>query len=320
MNQLGVTLIAIFCSFFLSHLSMAMAAKGEIPERVVRQARIEIWKVLSQDNASSAAVAIMAEGKVVYAERFGMRSREETLPADSTTQYNIGSVSKIFTAAAVLTLVDQGKVELDRPVRDYLEDFFPDDELYRKITVRMLLNHSSGLPGTNFYNGFGARRNPDYVVQTLSYLKSNGLKHQPGQISVYCNDGFTVAQALIERVSGMSYAAYLQKTFFTPLAMDRSSCFFLEGDENIAHVYQENGSPLPPEYVSALATGGISSTAEDLCRFSTVVFDANLLSPKSLAEFTEPQFAPDTAVGEKPLLPFGLGWDCLLYTSPSPRD
>ena len=100
-------------------------------------------------------------------------------------------------------------MELDKPVTTYLPEFSMEDPRYTEITVRMLLNHSSGLAGTNMKTGFGTEKNRSYVMETLAELANGNLKHNPGDVSVYCNDGFTLAEAIIERVSGMSYADFL---------------------------------------------------------------------------------------------------------------
>jgi CubicO group peptidase (beta-lactamase class C family) len=277
----------------------------------VETARSNINTLLSDNSATSATVSIMDNGQIVYSEQFGIRDRAQSLPVDDQTQFNIGSISKIFTAAAMLTLVDQGLVELDLPVTTYLPQFnMPQDLRYQDITVRMLLNHSSGMPGTNFRKGFGSQKNLDYSGETLDYLTKSTLKHGPGVLSVYCNDGFTLSKALIEQVTGIPYGDYLQQKIFTPLNMGRTSCFFAEGNGNIAQIFGESDQPLPAEYVSAMGTGGISSITDDLCRFSTILYsNSNLLSPGSMVEYRKAQYGPETGIGERPLLNFGLGWD-----------
>ncbi len=305
--------LSLFVLLFVvvqSFIWTAAAADKALYEDAIHTARREIWKTLSSGKASSATIAFMDDGKIVYSEGFGMRDRENALPVRKNTQLNIGSISKIFTAAAILLLVDDGKVELDQPVTAYLPSFTTQDERYKDITVRMLLNHTSGLPGTNGKDSFGAKKNPNYVSETLSYLAADGLKHTPGEISVYCNDGFTVAEAVIEAVSKMSYADFLMKRIFKPMKMKNSSCFFKNGNTNIALNYRpETGLAMPVEYVSVMGSGGISSTAEDLCRYSTVLYRNRLFSDDSLSEYTRAQYGPETALGGTPLFNCGLGWD-----------
>jgi len=305
--------LSLFVLLFVvvqSFVWTAAAADKALYEDAIHTARREIWKTLSSGKASSATIAFMDNGKIVYSEGFGMRDRENALPVRKNTQFNIGSISKIFTAAAILLLVDDGKVELNKPVTTYLPDFTTQDERYKDITVRMLLNHTSGFPGTNGKDGDGSKKNPNYASETLSYLAADGLKHTPGQISVYCNDGFTVAEAVIEAASRMSYADFLMKRIFKPMKMENSSCFFKDGNTNIALTYKpETGLAMPVEYVSVMGSGGLSSTAEDLCRYSTVLYRNRLFSGDSLSEYTRAQYGPETALGGTPWFNCGLGWD-----------
>ena len=129
-------------------------------------AREAVAKELSTGLPSSATVAIMVDGKIVYAEGFGLRDRAKNLPVETDTQFNIGSVSKIFTAASILVLEQEGKLSLDKPVTDYIPDFTMNDPRYQDITIRMLLNHTSGFPGTNVKDGFTAVKNRNYVEET----------------------------------------------------------------------------------------------------------------------------------------------------------
>ena len=304
--------VIIFCFCLLSLVLTGYTAKTEDSayQSAITTARIEIWKALSSGTASSATVTIMDEGKIVYSEGFGMRDREKSLPVDTNTQFNIGSISKIFTATAILLLREEGKVALDQPVTTYLPEFTMKDIRYKDITVRMLLNHSSGFPGTNMKDSMGKAKNRNYIEETLALLKESALKHNPGEISIYCNDGLTVAEAIIEKVSGTSYADFLEKRIFSKLEMKNSSCYFKDGNSNIALSYDnKKGKAYPVEYVNPLASGGISSTAEDLCRYAQEVFSDKILKPESLEEFQRPQYAPNTVPTGLPLYQYGLGWD-----------
>lgn len=282
-------------------------------EKTIATARTEIWKAISGGGASSATVAIMDNGKIVYEEGFAMANREDALPVNTSTQFNIGSVSKVFTAAAVMQLVETGKVELDKPVVDYVPDFTMKDERYKNITVRMLLNHSSGLPGTDYTNGFASAEDPKFLETFMTYLANSNLKDDPGVVSVYCNDGFTLAEVLIEKISGQTYADYVNKNIFSKADMGNSSCNFKEGNPNIALKYNnEDGSALPAEYVNLMGTGGISSTAADLCRFGNALLTNKIMSAESFAEYTSPQYASETVPSDTtPITSYGLGWDMI---------
>nr|WP_320024377.1 serine hydrolase domain-containing protein [uncultured Acetobacterium sp.] len=282
-------------------------------DKTIATARTEIWKAISGGGASSATVAIMDNGKIVYEEGFAMANREEALKVNTSTQFNIGSVSKVFTAAAVMQLVEAGKVDLDKPVVDYVPEFTMQDSRYKNITVRMLLNHSSALPGTDYTNGFASAADPNFLEGFMKYLANSNLKDDPGVVSVYCNDGFTLAEVLIEKVSGQSYAEYVSKNIFTKADMKNSSCYFKPGNPNIALKYNnDNGLAFPAEYVNLMGTGGISSTAVDLCEFGNALLANKIMTPESFAEYTSPQYATETVpAGMMPITSYGLGWDMI---------
>ena len=279
-------------------------------DQTIAIARTEIWQAIAGGGASSATVAIMDKGKIVYEEGFAMANRGEALGVNTSTQFNIGSVSKVFTAAAVMQLVEAGQVDLDKPVVDYVPDFTMRDSRYQNITVRMLLNHSSGLPGTYGYNGFATAMDPDYLANFMVYLANGNLKDDPGVVSVYCNDGFTLAEVLIEKVSGQSYAEYLNQHIFAASGMVDSSCYFKPDNANIALKYNnDDGSALPAEYVNLMGTGGISSTAADLCRFGNALLTNKIMTAESFSEYTSPQYGPETVPSGTPITNYGLGWD-----------
>lgn len=301
---------SFFAAVVLIAQGLAAAALADQYEESKATARFEIWKAISSGAASSATAAIMDDGKIVYSETFGMRDREKSIPVDTHTQFNIGSVSKVFTSAAILLLVQEGKIDLDKPVTVYLPEFTMPDARYKDITVRMLLNHASGFPGTYSKRAFGDAKNLAYARNTIAYLANQYLKHEPGELSIYCNDGFTVAEAVIERVSGLTYDRYLSQHVFSKMGMNDSSCFFMDGNANVACAYDSGtGSPKPLEYVSVLGSGGISSTAEDLCRFSTALYGDSLFTTPILDEFKKAQYGPRTVPEGLPFVQNGLGWD-----------
>ncbi len=303
------TLHAILLSFIASGGLLAQGASDPY-EAARTKARLEIWKAISLGTASSATAAIMDDGKIVYSEAFGMRDREKSIPVNSHTQFDIASVSKLFSSTSILLLVQEGKVELDRPVVDYIPEFTMPDPRYTKITVRMLLNHSSGMPGTYGKRANGDVKNHAYARDSVAYTAGEYLKHDPGILSVYCNDGFTFAEEIVRRISGMPYEEFLGSHVFRKLAMNDSSWCFMDGNANVVRAYDSStGIPLPLEYVNAKGSGGLSSTAEDLCRFSKAMYSDVLFKASTLAEFKLPQYGPQTVPEGLPFDKYGLGWD-----------
>lgn len=202
--KLLIVVAVLFCVAFQAVFGQA-DSKNAMPDpyrEAIATARTEVWKAIGSGLTSSATVAFIDDGKIIYSEGFGMRDRINSIPVDAHTQFNIGSIGKVFTATAVLLLVQDGKVEL----------------------------------------------------------------------GVYCNDGFTFAEGIIERMSGESFSSFIASRIFAKFGMYDSSCFFKAGNDNIALVYDPaTGKAKPVEFVSVLGSGGISSTAEDLCRFSTPI-------------------------------------------------
>ena len=182
--------------------------------------------------AQSLQYALWQDGEIILTGHAGNYSRTENRALTDDILYGVGSVSKTYTAAAVLKLVDEGKVELDAPVTAYLPDFTMADGRYTDITVRMLLNHSSGLPGSTIANGF-LLNDPDTLAADtlLEELSSQTLKADPGAFSVYCNDGFTLAEKMqrqAERFGAQTAYAQVERMELTaaPKALKTSEGTF----------------------------------------------------------------------------------------------
>jgi len=256
---------------------LSAAEKAALPDyrNTISVARETIWRAITSGQGSGATSPSWDQGRIVYSEGIGIADRAQNRPVDRNTRFNIGSTSTMFVAVAILLLVEEGKVSLDEAVARYIPEFSMKDERYKRITVRMLFNHSSGLPGSTFYFGY----KPDARMHKLllNTLKDAYLKHDPGAMSLYCNDGFTLAEMIVEKVSGKKYVDFLNQRIFTPLDMKDTSASIGEINEpNSAEFYDsQTGKKYPRLAISVYGAGGMSSTAEDLCRFG-----GSLLSPK----------------------------------------
>lgn len=301
---LGLLVLFLIIASAVSHIEAA------VYNNTKEAARETVWKVITSGKGSSATVAVMDGGEIVYSEGFGAADRKSGRGVDSSTRFNIGSTSKMFVATAILLLADDGKVSLDDPVVKYIPEFEMKDQRYRDITVRMLFNHSSGLPGSSFL--FGYEQEGDPHRELLQRLKGSNLKHDPGAVGIYCNDGFTLAEIIVERVSGQKFINFLEKRVFQPLGMKDTSLSIGETSGNIAHFYDpETGKKYPPEVILVYAAGGLSSTAEDLCRFgdSFCKGGKKILSQSSIDEILKSQPTPFTAGLCGPSILESFGWD-----------
>ncbi|MBP3886789.1 MAG: beta-lactamase family protein [Cellulosilyticum sp.] len=231
--------------------------------------------------------------------------------------YSIGSVSKVFTSVAIMQLVEAGKVNLDEPIVTYLPEFKMADDRYKQITVRMLLNHSSGLMGSTYSNSILYGDNDTLAHDTLlEKLSTQRLKADPGLYSTYCNDGFVLAEMIVEKVSGQSFTQYLEKNIFTPLEMNNSGTSInLFNDEMQVGTYFDSMTKYAADYCNVIGTGGIISTSEELCKFGSIFTKdySSLLTQESIDEMgvAATQYTHYGYVGEGSADQYGLGWDCV---------
>lgn len=273
-------------------------------------------KILTETyGTTSVQYALIDAGEIVVSGQTGKNDINNKVPLTSNTIYGIGSTSKMVLTTAVMKLVDEGKIDLDKPVVNYIPDFKMKDNRYKQITTRMLLNHSSGLLGSSGSNATLYGDNDTYSHDTfLDQLALQNLKADPGEYSVYCNDGFTLAEILVERVSGMGFTAFIHKYITESLDMKHTKTpQDVVDPAAMAGIYSPLvEGQLPQENYNIIATGGIYSTAEDLVKFSQIFTGEveGILSSKSVEAMAQEEYKrgmwpedSDTSIS------YGLGWD-----------
>lgn len=284
-----------------------------LPEKARRLADT----IVSQYGTTSVQYAIIDNGRILLSGSSGVFSKDSNRQVAPHDIYGIGSTSKMFAAASAMVLRDRGLLDLDCPVTAYIPEFTMADPRYADITPRMLLNHSSGLYGSSFANTF--LFDDVYTVAhdtILDKLAAQRLRAAPGELSEYCNDGFTLIELLVERITGISYTEFITETFLIPLGMDdtRAPGWDFDKDAHMARVYLPTfDCAMPHDTVNALATGGLYSTAEDLCRFAEVLMGSkpDILSEESTLMMQQEEFRKGLWVDEPGdnLFAYGLGWD-----------
>ena len=305
-------LLALMLSLSLSVSAMAEETVASLEETAQSAAQ----GALTYGGADSVQYALWQDGKVVLTGSCGSSSRTENRALTDDILYGIGSVSKIYTTVAVMQLAEAGRVSLDAPVTRYLKDFKMADERYRQITVRMLLNHSSGLMGSHFENAmlFGDA-DPVAADSLLEQLSTQRLKADPGAYSVYCNDGFTLAELVVEAVTGMEFMDYVRTRILKPAGLENT---FAPGDTfdtgRLAKTYRgADTRALPQDCLNLVGTGGIYATASDLAAFGGALIGTKLLRQSSLNAMAAPEYDrgiwPDTDAPDA--LRYGLGWDAV---------
>ncbi|MCR5106169.1 MAG: beta-lactamase family protein [Eubacterium sp.] len=237
--------------------------------------------------------------------------------------YCVGSVSKTYVTTCVMQLVDQGMVELDTPVTEYIPEFTMADERYKDITVRMLMNHTSGIMGSTYSNEELYEDYYDnYKEAVLAKLSGQVLKAAPGEYSAYCNDGFTLLEIIVENVSGMSFTDYMDENISKKLDLQHTGTpVNMMRDPLDVEIYIYGNTLYDNEYCNAIGSGGVKATASEVARFGSTFFagDNTLLTEASKKEMsTRWNEAGDNTNIHQDCN--GLGWDMAEYISCENRD
>ena len=309
----SLSALALALALCLS-LSLPVSAAESKPSAVDQVAEKAVGALLSTSQASQADWAVWQEGKIISSgsRKNAVDSTGNYLEAQGDA-YGIGSVSKIFTTVAVMQLVESGKLELDKPVVQYLPAFKMADPRYKNITVRMLLNHSSGLMGSTFGSALLLGDSSQQATGTLlDNLAKQRLKADPGAYSSYCNDGFTLAQLVVEAVTDMNFEDYLHAKVFDPAGLKET----WSPEENVesrrAAIYQPGyEKPLPKECLGVTGAGGLYATAKDLAVFGGALTDSTLIKKSSREAMAAAECEKGVWASENypNAVSFGLGWD-----------
>ena len=308
-KRLSALALTLILSLSLAVPALAVSDSQTLSAQTAAQAASTLG------GAVSVQYALWQDGEIVLTGHTGTFSKTENRVLMDSDLYGIGSVSKIYTTVAVMQLAEDGKLSLDAPVTRYLKDFKMADPRYRDITVRMLLNHSSGLMGSTFDSALlFDDSDPSATDQLLERLSTQRLKADPGAYSVYCNDGFTLAELVVESVSGMDFMDYVDRYILEPA--DLESTFAPASDfdtDRLARIYQGTDTrALPRDCLNAVGAGGMYASASDLAAFGGALTDTTLLSQSSLDAMAYPEYS--RGIGPEDTLDalsFGLGWDAV---------
>ena len=266
-------------------------------------------KIIAAVSALCMAGTVYASaGNAVNAESAQLELTDKTT-ASQERIYCIASVSKMYSSLAVMQLVDEGKVELDAPVTKYLPDFKMDDERYKDITVRMLMNHTSGIPLGLPINHYLYDDVDSFVHDnTLDIVSGLRFKAAPGEYACYNNMGFMLMEHIVENVSGMSFTDYVRNNIASKIGADHTGTAWslYAGDTGDTQVSLYRGSlPIEYPYEMAAGTGGIYATASDVANFGSAFFTGNdiLLSDDAKTQMST-RWNDDVKYES-----YGLGWD-----------
>lgn len=247
----------------------------------------KITAALQKSGAPSVSIAVVAGGQLALAKAFGSADLAHGRPADTQTRYAVGSISKQFTAAAILLLAEQGRLSLDDPVSEY----FPDLTRAGEITIRQLLSHTSG------YEDFAPQDYiiPDWKQQTspraiLDRWAKKPLNFDPGTRWQYSNTNYTLAGEIFEKVARQPLVEFLREKIFDPLGMrSAGDCLAASPTDAIAYTRYGLGPPRPAAREAGgwyFAAGELCMTPSDLARWDIAFLQKKILSARSYEEFT----------------------------------
>lgn len=315
-QSVAISARCAFCLLFIGLASTTAAGQqsdqySELGETLAGIIRKEI----EDKSIPAISIALVDNQKLVHAAGFGVvdphGSGGEKRAVDAQTVYRVGSVSKLFTDLAVMQQVAAGRIDLDADIQTYLPDFQPENPFDKKVTLRQLMSHRSGLvrepPVGHYFD-------PDEpsVMDVVQSLNQTRLIYQPESRTKYSNAGITVVGAVLEKVAGKPYEEVIEETILRPLGMQHSSFRFDAKVKPLlagATMWTYDGRTFPaPNFQLGIApAGNLYSSVEDLARFMSAVFrrgqgaEGNILSAELLDEMMRPQFGKDPNT-------FGIGF------------
>ncbi|HYE73894.1 MAG TPA: serine hydrolase [Blastocatellia bacterium] len=283
-----IILVVLFLCFFQA----ASAQNGAVPSaRQIKAEVDEYMKSAVEVERFSGSILIARDGQPIVSKSYGMANIELDVPNTPKTVFRIASLTKQFTATAIMMLQERGKLNVNDAICKYLDDC---PAAWQPITIRHLLTMTHGIPGVSVLELGPLRGLPVPWDQWLEATKKKPLEFAPGEKFKYANSGYTLLGFIIERVSGKSYGDFLQENIFTPLGMTQT------GYENPLRIIKNRatgyrqlpGDPITnvpyAEIVGLYAAGGIYSTTEDLLLWDKALYTDKLLSPKSIEEMFTP--------------------------------
>jgi D-alanyl-D-alanine carboxypeptidase len=243
---------------------------------------------MKQQGIPGMTVALAKNGTMLYAQAYGFSDMATHSATQTSTIFEIGSITKQFTAALIMKLQEQGELHVDDSISAYLPEYkFPS-----AITLRMLLTHTSGLANyTTFAQYPGWATNGVSEATVLSAVSQTPLLFPPGTQWSYSNSNYFALGTIIEKLTGQSYAANLEQYIFQPVGLT-NTYFSLPPPAQSAIGYTLNGTSVAPALVAdrsaAFAAGALSSNVSDLVAWENALINGKVVSPASFTAMTTP--------------------------------
>jgi CubicO group peptidase (beta-lactamase class C family) len=242
----------------------------------------------------SGVVLIGRDGDIVFKKAYGLADRDGDVPNTPQTRFGVGSVTKQFTAMAILILQAQGKLEVEDPICTYLSNC---PTAWGPVTIHHLLTHTSGIPGSVDAPAAG----PDEIIAMSQDMP---LDFEPASRQEYKDQNYSLMGQIIEHASGEAYAQFMQESIFEPLGM--SDTGFECADASMAVPFNRTSQALFADLPEGYAAGGLCSTVEDLYRWDQALYTEQLV-PQSLLEMMFTAYVAITPPSSE-YTPWGYGY------------
>jgi len=269
-----------------------------------------IKQQLTERSLPSIAVAVARDGQIIWEEAFGWADRENRVPATPHTIYSLASISKPVTATGLMVLKERGRIDLDRPINEYLGAAKITVRVGNpaEATVRRVANHTSGLPVHNHF--FFANELHRLPSRDETIRRYGNCVTVPGERYMYTNLGYGILDYVIERVSGRSYVDFMREEVFLPLGMTHTSVDIGPGLEKYQAVrYDTDGLPIPFYNSDHPGASAVYASAHDLVRFGMFHLKAHLPDQKAiLKDETIDEMQKATADTNE----YGIGWSTIV--------
>ena len=271
----------------------------------------ELLSIQFKPGETGAAALVAKDGKVIYKKAFGMANLELDVPMTTDMVFKIGSVTKQFTAVAILQLLEQGKLGLQDDITKYIADY---PNTGNKITIEHLLTHTSGIKSYTGMSDFGKMmRNDMTQIELINIIKTQPIDFAPGTKYKYNNSGYFILGYIIEKVTGIPYGKYIEDKIFKPAGMNNS---YYGDNERIIKNRAAGYDPIENGLGNAAllsmklpyAAGSLMSTVEDLYKWNQALFSYKIIKKESLDKALTPY---RLANGEKLKYGYGLALDSL---------
>lgn len=296
---------AILVTFGLA--TFGARAQPTLPSQEVLDALDkQVEEFLVTQNVPGGLVALASKGEILHIKPYGMANVELQVPVTEKTVFEIGSISKQFVAAAALLLVEEGKLDIDDSIHTYLP-YLPSE--WVGVTMRQLLNHTSGIPDYEEIRSYDAYRHRMTPEEVIKIAQSRPIDFEPGQGWYYSNTGYYLASMVLERIEGAPLGKILEARIFGPLGMSQTRLADPEAiiPHRAAGYWVNKVNTLinrnPTETSSTLGAGGLLSNAGDLAKWDAALYGNEFLSAASKAEMWTAAVLPN---GES--TGYALGW------------